>query len=55
MPISHWLRSQVPCGPQIAAVSEMPNSSGKDRLAPLLPVWSQPWVAAPIEQMMMVA
>ena len=24
------------------------NARGKDRLAPLLPVWSQPWVAAPM-------
>ena len=35
---SHW-----------APVSAMPNSCGNDRFAPLDPVWSQPWMAAPIE------
>lgn len=31
-------------------VPAMPNSSGKDKLAPLDPVWSQPCVAAPMAQ-----
>jgi hypothetical protein len=28
----------------------MPNSSGKERLAPLAPVLSHPWIAEPSEQ-----
>lgn len=38
----------------LAASSGMPNSTGKDKLAPLEPVWSQPWTAAPTEARMTV-
>lgn len=45
-PTSHSLLGSYPGSP---TASGMPNSIGNERLAPLDPVWSQPWTAAPTE------
>lgn len=53
-PMIQELRSQVRAAVHLAPVSAIPNSWGNDRFAPLEPVWSQPWIAAPMEFRTMV-
>lgn len=46
--------SQLPAASQTGPESGIPRAAPKVKLAPFEPVWSQPWMAAAIEFMMMV-